>query len=748
MPIAKFQMPDGKIARFEVPEGTTPEQAQAQIQQMVSGGLPEQPQAPAQQAGLQPQDQFIDVPQPTGEIGVRGVDLPPTQPKDDGFLGASVIEPAATMISGAIAEPIAGLSGLGALPFDDTEKATANIEAVRNALTYIPRTKEGMESLKGIAEFIRPLTEKIEAGTRGLGEAGFEAGGAGLGTIAATIPSAALEALPAIGAIKRGIKGAERGADIAATTTKPLKDGDIDTRTAIDTPPIEKTPIDEIKSEPSPETQDYDKILDNLKNKKVKKAVIDAMPDKDILDAADELGVDLNPDHYSSNRVFRELTQKLKDRPASKLGMIEEKAISDLGKRADDLINEIGGQTDKSLLDARIKDNINSTIDDLEEQAKKAYQAVDSAIPKNVKVKPISSRNYIAGILDDLGGDKSLLSSAESQLLRIMETNPTYTALDRLRKDVGNGFRKKQGPYKDDNSGTLKQVYRVLSEDQQGVSDVFGVGADYSAARKLVASRKGIEDNAIKLFGREANSSIVPKITAAATALTKGDTSKFNTLMKSLPKSMRQEAAATMLNDLFTHGARNKDALGGGFVAAWKGLNRNEGAKNIIFNELPPIAKDRFNKIGIVANGIYRSKALENTSKTAASLISAMDDMGVFAKVYDVGKKAAVAEGVSSSVGLTGVGSASVLAATIAKGRTPASQAADSFIVSKKFKDAVETAARTGNPKTADKILKTSKEYKKWKGFLNKEQAARLAAVGFIPYITGQIEIDKEGSEK
>lgn len=31
MPIARFEMPDGRIARFEVPEGTTPEQAQALI---------------------------------------------------------------------------------------------------------------------------------------------------------------------------------------------------------------------------------------------------------------------------------------------------------------------------------------------------------------------------------------------------------------------------------------------------------------------------------------------------------------------------------------------------------------------------------------------------------------------------------------------------------------------------------------------------------------------------------------------
>lgn len=37
MPIARFEMPNGKIGRFEVPEGTTPEQAQTLIQQHVDG---------------------------------------------------------------------------------------------------------------------------------------------------------------------------------------------------------------------------------------------------------------------------------------------------------------------------------------------------------------------------------------------------------------------------------------------------------------------------------------------------------------------------------------------------------------------------------------------------------------------------------------------------------------------------------------------------------------------------------------
>jgi len=43
MPIARFQLPDGRIARFEVPDGTTPEQAQQFISQQDFGGTAPRP---------------------------------------------------------------------------------------------------------------------------------------------------------------------------------------------------------------------------------------------------------------------------------------------------------------------------------------------------------------------------------------------------------------------------------------------------------------------------------------------------------------------------------------------------------------------------------------------------------------------------------------------------------------------------------------------------------------------------------
>ncbi|WBS00217.1 hypothetical protein OU994_18015 [Pseudoduganella sp. SL102] len=64
MPIARFEMPDGRIARFEVPEGTTPEQAQAAISQQ----LAKAPAAPAKskQFGEQLNDFVADAPRQVG----------------------------------------------------------------------------------------------------------------------------------------------------------------------------------------------------------------------------------------------------------------------------------------------------------------------------------------------------------------------------------------------------------------------------------------------------------------------------------------------------------------------------------------------------------------------------------------------------------------------------------------------------------------------------------------------------------
>lgn len=61
MPIARFELPDGRVARFEVPDGTSPEQAQAMIAQALKPKTGEDLKAIAKQRG--------EVVDPTAEMG-------------------------------------------------------------------------------------------------------------------------------------------------------------------------------------------------------------------------------------------------------------------------------------------------------------------------------------------------------------------------------------------------------------------------------------------------------------------------------------------------------------------------------------------------------------------------------------------------------------------------------------------------------------------------------------------------------
>lgn len=139
----------------------------------------------------------------------------PAEPK--GFTGAGVAEPAATIASSIVAEPVAGIAGLlsslapvgGALSpeaqafAEPTEIAPAGpdvgtevIEATREALTFQPRTEKGQESLQAVGETLQPVAEFVSGLEKSLGDAAFDATDSpALAAAATTVPTAILEAL-------------------------------------------------------------------------------------------------------------------------------------------------------------------------------------------------------------------------------------------------------------------------------------------------------------------------------------------------------------------------------------------------------------------------------------------------------------------------------------------------------------------------------------------------------------------------
>lgn len=623
---------------------------------------------------------------------------------------AAPFEAALQIGSSAIAQPVSGLVGLLSTVVPGAPPSGQVVRDVQQAMTYEPRTAEGRaivpDAIEGVSNMIPDAVKnqygKMTDAYDRFSDRVADKYGPAAGAAAATLPTAALEAIPGALAVRQIRR---------ANAPEPLN-----------------------REQPAPQapvTTQYQTIASDMRSGRPERIAPAVEPDMQILKDAESLGIDLNPSHYSTNRAYIDLEQSLKSRPGSLLQTNEERAIINLGNKADELIDSFGGSTDKSLLDSAVMGDFNATISGLNRTSDALYDKVSQHIPRATRVVPRQTQNYIKQQIDDLGGNTDLLTSAEKRLMQLYTgQNPTYAAVDRVRKDIGSAIGAKSGPFKDDDVGQLRKLYEVLAQDQQSFAEAFGVGAEFKDAQALVRQRKLLEDQAVTVFGRELGGSIIPKLAQAGTSLTKGDVSKFKNLMESVPEARRQDVAATMLNDIFASGARRNAPIGQGFVNAYAGLNRNPAAKDALFSYLPKDARERFDRIGRVATGIYRAKSLENTSKTARDIISALDSGGWLNKMYGVAKKVAVAEGVSSAAGLPGMGTASAIGGIVAKGATPATKAADALLTSPAFKEAVTGGA------AAQKRLQNTPEYNAWLAAQNRGIKAEIAAIGFIPWLT------------
>lgn len=631
----------------------------------------------------------------------------------------ATVEPALTMGTGMIAEPVAGVAGAAALPFVGGQRAGQIVNEVRDAMTYLPRTQPGQQSAGAIGRTLEPVARVITGVENQIGDLGYEAAGPVGGAVAKTIPTAiGLTFGAAPWALKRGVQSIQ---------SKP---GTVPSPAASTTPP--PAPV-------SPQSQ-MTAIVKDLSKQKGEVAAEAVRPDKDVMAAADRLKINLSPSHYSTNPTYIELEQALKSRPGSNIKAVEVEAIKRIGEEAERVIRDMGGSPDRTVFSGQLSSQINTTIRSLESQSDALYKKVSDAIPGKTSVDAPASRSYIQNILDELGGDVKLLSGPEKELLGLLaeDKNLTYTALDRLRRDVGRGFQR-QGPYADSDSAILDKVYGALSDDQLAVARDFGADSSFVAAKKLVQTRKQLEEKSVALFGRDLEGSAAPKIRQAATDLIKGNPSTLTRFLQNVPDNLRKDAAVAVLNDVFTAGSRTGAEVGQGFATAFRGLKTNRGAMDTLLRELPEGARQRFDDLGKVADALYRAKAQENVSKTARDVLAALDSPNTIARIYDVGRKVAAAEGVTSSAGVPGAGTAGVLASTLTRPKTAASEAADAFISSPQFKAAIEMIA-SGNVKSAEKMAMSGKAFKEWITTVPPKSQQAIATVGFIGWLTGQDE--------
>lgn len=448
-----------------------------------------------------------------------------------------------------------------------------------------------------------------------------------------------------------------------------------------------------------------------------------AAPDTKTVEAARRLGIEqhLQPDHVTTNQAYRELSQAVKSVPGSEARAAEMHGLDAVAKRADDLIAEIGGTTDVSTLSSTLKGRMMSTVSRLEDGADKMYAELRDAIPAKAEAPAPTVLQFIKQRADDLGGERNLTGMERNILSKLSPrkdgTQPTYALMDDVRRELTAARVKRQGAFKDADTGLIKKLERELLEDQRAVVDSHGQTELFNAARQIVAVRKGIEDDVTSLFGKTLDGTIVGDLAGAVRALPQGDSARLVKLLKSVPEDMRQEVAASGLASAFKS-ASTRGAINFGTYSKWyEGLLRNKQAYTALMTNLPPGARKQLSDLYRVSKGISaatRERITTGRIQAVTEELKGADNL--VGNLYDLAKRTAVgvpAEAATSAVGLPGAGLAAALSSALTKGKTAPIKAADKLISSPEFL-AMAKASGTSGEKSAASKLARSHQFKRY----------------------------------
>lgn len=437
-----------------------------------------------------------------------------------------------------------------------------------------------------------------------------------------------------------------------------------------------------------------------------------AAPDAKTLAAAERLGIQdyLQPDHVTTNQAYRELAQAVKSVPGSATRTAEIEGLNAIGKKADDLIDAIGGTTDVSALNAKIKSTLQTTQGELDKKAETLYGQLRKAIPPQTEAPAPSVLSFVEQRAKDLGGPENLTPLEKTILKKLSPKEitdasgtvtgvkqPTYTLLDDVRRDLGSAG-KMTGPFKDADVGLAKKLYGLLSTDQGAVAEANGVADLWSAAKGAVQVRKGVEDDLKALFGKTLSDSIVGDLSNAVKSLPSGDPSRLIRLLKATPESMRQELVATGLNTAFGKQVQN-GALNFNTYARWfGGLLENKQSYAAVMSNLPPQARKQLSDLYRVSKGVSMATRERITTGRIQAITQEFQVNSLIDRIYNTAgwvASSAISHIISpfkgGSFGIT----AAVDSALTQGGKTSAIKAADTLLGSPEF---VQMAKAAGTP--------------------------------------------------
>lgn len=489
-------------------------------------------------------------------------------------------------------------------------------------------------------------------------------------------------------------------------------------------------------------------------------AARDVAPRQDVIDAAKQLGLsedDLLLSHVSGNQAYRDFEQALKSVPGSQLAAQENRALTKIAKQATDLTDAAGALPDKAAMNDKFLSSFQRGIATVQDKSDQLYNQISAAIPKGQTVEANNIIRYLDGKADELGGAEHL-STMEKRVYNSVApvgteaTTPTYARLDNIRKQIGQAIGKNSGPFRDEETGALKQLYANLTADQEQAVVAAGMGEKWQAAKKLIGVRTTMEDALTGLLGKDLRGDIGTKAALAIRNLAKGDAKGFRALQQDIPSPrIRREVVATSLRDAFSQGSRKENEFHlPGFVDWYQGM-KSSGTLPMIEQELGARTTKQLRNLFTVSQAVRQARESSIQTGRLNAFIKQFDaEGGTLDKIYRHGK-GALATTVLGHIPVVGptlsYGAVAGMAAKEAA-RPTRSVAADRLLASPEFRSVVKQAKGAKLPEKGQQVINRKMETRiakspAWKSFyrtLTREEKQAIARVGIIGWLSGETD--------
>ena len=454
----------------------------------------------------------------------------------------------------------------------------------------------------------------------------------------------------------------------------------------------------------------------------------------------------------SDSAAFRQIEAGAASRADMQLTDKIESVRAQLNQRAQQLMDEQGADVyNPEAFSGRVEGLLDDTISDIKAIEERAWTQIRETVPDQAPVEVGDIAARMRQQVEDVGGTADLdqalgladLNTFESSMFRLTHKRtvgedgtvvweirePTYAAVDRLRKKIGQalGDRQNQQPFPDADRAELERMYGELAEAQGRVADDFELPDVYQEAKLATRMRKGVEEDFRTLAGNRLQNDVIQGLRTATSGLLKGQVKKFDEFFEAIPESLRPVAAAQALEQVFFTANKNT-RMSKSWLANYEKLLENQERMNRLFRYLPDDARQQFIDIGNASVGFYRAIEKLNNSNTvnAQQVVKALEDPSFMAKLLG-----GVADQTTGRVPLVGDWINTVFRRDPGQRADAARQRLNrgvELLTDPRFREAVMEYA-AGNVERANEILRDSQSWLQWTMETNRD---RLYAAGIV----------------